>query len=289
MPASTTKVGEDLASAEMLSLPITFAILLIAFGAFVAAGIPVLLAITSVITALGLYAPVSYLVPDAGQVANIVLLIGMAVGVDYSLFYLKREREERARGRSTIDAIEIAAATSGHAVIVSGLRGHGRDVGPVPVRRSGLQRARDRLHPGRAGRRDRLPDGAAGDAREVRTLRRSPPHPAAVAAEPAHRLRWDQRTPDPSGHPQAAGLGRHRRRSPGDTRRSGARHVDPAVDHRHAPPGHPGGAGVPAGAGQLPVRAAHDRRRPDHGGRAGHRRTRRHRGSIGRGGHRGRQ
>ena len=114
------KVGEDLASAETLSLPITFAILLIAFGAFVAAGIPVLLAITSVITALGLYAPISYLVPDAGQVANIVLLIGMAVGVDYSLFYLKREREERARGRSTIDAIEIAAATSGRAVIVSG-------------------------------------------------------------------------------------------------------------------------------------------------------------------------
>lgn len=114
------KVGEDLASAEMLSLPITFLILLVAFGAFVAAGIPVLLAITSVITALGLYAPLSYLVPDAGQVANIVLLIGMAVGVDYSLFYLKREREERARGRSTIDAIEIAAATSGRAVVVSG-------------------------------------------------------------------------------------------------------------------------------------------------------------------------
>lgn len=114
------KVGEDLASAEMLSLPITFGILLIAFGAFVAAGIPVILAITSVITALGFYAPISYLVPDAGTVANVVLLIGMAVGVDYSLFYLKREREERARGRSTIDAIEIAAATSGRAVVVSG-------------------------------------------------------------------------------------------------------------------------------------------------------------------------
>ncbi|MFI5429085.1 MMPL family transporter [Aeromicrobium sp. UC242_57] len=114
------KVGEDLASAEMLSLPITFGILLIAFGAFVAAGIPVILAITSVITALGFYAPISLLVPDAGTVANVVLLIGMAVGVDYSLFYLKREREERARGRSTIDAIEIAAATSGRAVVVSG-------------------------------------------------------------------------------------------------------------------------------------------------------------------------
>jgi RND superfamily putative drug exporter len=114
------KVGEDLASAEAMSLPITFLIMLVAFGAFIAAGIPVLLAITSVITALGLYAPVSYLVPDAGQVANVVLLIGMAVGVDYSLFYLRREREERARGHSTIEAVEIAAATAGRAVVVSG-------------------------------------------------------------------------------------------------------------------------------------------------------------------------
>lgn len=114
------KVSEDLGSAEAMSLPITFTILLVAFGAFIAAGIPVLLAITSVITALGLYAPVSHLVPDSGTVANVVLLIGMAVGVDYSLFYLKREREERQRGRSTIDAIEIAAATSGRAVVVSG-------------------------------------------------------------------------------------------------------------------------------------------------------------------------
>lgn len=114
------KVGSDLASAESLSLPITFLILLVAFGAFIAAGIPVLLAITSVVTALGLYAPLSYLAPDEGTVANVVLLIGMAVGVDYSLFYLKREREERKKGRGTIDAIEIAAATSGRAVVVSG-------------------------------------------------------------------------------------------------------------------------------------------------------------------------
>ncbi len=115
------KVSGDLAAAEALSLPITFVIMLIAFGAFVAAGIPVLLAVTSVVTALGLYAPLSHLVPDSGSVANVVLLIGMAVGVDYSLFYLRREREERARGRSTIDAVEIAAATAGRAVVVSGL------------------------------------------------------------------------------------------------------------------------------------------------------------------------
>lgn len=115
------KVSEDLASAESKSLPVTFVILLIAFGAFIAAGIPLLLAITSVVTALGLYAPLSYLAPDSGSVSTIVLLIGMAVGVDYSLFYLKREREERQRGHSTIDAVEIAAATAGRAVVVSGI------------------------------------------------------------------------------------------------------------------------------------------------------------------------
>ncbi|WP_133980552.1 MMPL family transporter [Kribbella voronezhensis] len=115
------RVGADLASAEKLSLPITFALMLLAFGALIAAGIPVLLAFSAVGAALGFYAPLSYLFPDGGSVANVVLLIGMAVGVDYSLFYLKREREERRRGRSTLDAVEIAAATSGHSVVVSGL------------------------------------------------------------------------------------------------------------------------------------------------------------------------
>ncbi|WP_405069476.1 MMPL family transporter [Kribbella sp. NBC_01510] len=115
------QVGSDLAKAEKLSLPITFALMLIAFGALIAAGIPVLLAFSAVGAALGFYAPLSYLFPDGGSVANVVLLIGMAVGVDYSLFYLKREREERRKGRSTLDAVEIAAATSGHSVVVSGL------------------------------------------------------------------------------------------------------------------------------------------------------------------------
>ncbi|WP_112248201.1 MMPL family transporter [Kribbella monticola] len=115
------RVGADLASAEKLSLPITFVLMLLAFGALIAAGIPVLLAFSAVGAAVGFYAPLSYLFPDGGSVANVVLLIGMAVGVDYSLFYLKREREERRRGRSTLDAVEIAAATSGHSVVVSGL------------------------------------------------------------------------------------------------------------------------------------------------------------------------
>ena len=52
---------------------------------------------------------------------SVILLIGLAVGVDYSIFYLARERRERALGNGTVDAIEIAAATSGRAVLVSGL------------------------------------------------------------------------------------------------------------------------------------------------------------------------
>ncbi|WP_203416697.1 MMPL family transporter [Jiangella ureilytica] len=112
---------EDLGTIAMLSLPITLIVLLVAFGAVLAAGVPVLLAISSVGSAIGLYALASHAVPDGGTVTHLVLLIGMAVGVDYSLFYLRREREERAKGRGTLEAVEIAAATSGHSVVVSGL------------------------------------------------------------------------------------------------------------------------------------------------------------------------
>jgi putative drug exporter of the RND superfamily len=115
------QVGDDLAASEKLSLPIAFGIMLLAFAALIAAAIPVLLAFTSVMATFGIYAVVSHLAPDNGSVMNIVLLLGMAVGVDYSLFYLKREREERRRGHKTVDAVEIAAATSGRAIVVSGL------------------------------------------------------------------------------------------------------------------------------------------------------------------------
>jgi putative drug exporter of the RND superfamily len=114
------RVGEDLASAEVISLPVTLLLMLLAFGALIAAGIPVLLAGTSVAATMGLMAPLSHLVPSEGTVSSMIVLIGMAVGVDYSLFYLKREREERAKGRNTLDAVEIAARTSGHSILVSG-------------------------------------------------------------------------------------------------------------------------------------------------------------------------
>jgi putative drug exporter of the RND superfamily len=112
--------GDDFAQAERLSVSITLVILIVAFGALLAAAVPVLLALTSVAAAMGLSAVTSHLLPVNDTTASVVLLIGMAVGVDYSLFYVRRAREERARGRSALDAVEIAAATSGRAVVVSG-------------------------------------------------------------------------------------------------------------------------------------------------------------------------
>ncbi|MEH0840930.1 MMPL family transporter [Micromonospora sp. CPCC 205711] len=113
-------LGKDFKRAELLSLPVTLAILIVAFGALIAAGVPVLLALSSVAAAMGLSTLASHLVPATDTTASVILLIGMAVGVDYSLFYVRREREERAKGRAGLDAVEIAAETSGHAVVVSG-------------------------------------------------------------------------------------------------------------------------------------------------------------------------
>jgi RND superfamily putative drug exporter len=114
-------VGKDLERAGLLSIPVTIAVLLVAFGALVAAGIPLLLALTAVVTTMGLLAIPSHVWPVDDNTSAVVLLIGLAVGVDYALFYLKREREERAAGRSERAALEAAAATSGRAVLVSGL------------------------------------------------------------------------------------------------------------------------------------------------------------------------
>src|SRR4051812_13419087 len=111
----------DFDRAETTSLPVTLAILLIAFGSVVAAGVPLLLGITAVIAALGLLGPISHLIPVSDMVGPVVLLIGLAVGVDYSLFYLRRKIEERDRGASGEDALQTAAATSGRAVLVSGM------------------------------------------------------------------------------------------------------------------------------------------------------------------------
>jgi RND superfamily putative drug exporter len=111
----------DMGRAELTSFPLTVAILVVAFGALVAAGLPVLLAVSAVFFATGANRLVSHLVPtDEQTLAAIILMIGMAVGIDYSLFYLRREREERRRGRTPHEALLRAARTSGQAVLISG-------------------------------------------------------------------------------------------------------------------------------------------------------------------------
>jgi RND superfamily putative drug exporter len=112
--------GDDLKRAGLSSIPLTLIILLVAFGALVAAGIPLLLGLTSVLATLGLVAGISQVLPMSDSASAIILLIGLAVGVDYTMFYLRREREERAAGRSEEAALEVAAATSGRSVLVSG-------------------------------------------------------------------------------------------------------------------------------------------------------------------------
>jgi RND superfamily putative drug exporter len=126
-PASAQKAlvkayDGDFTRAEHTSLPVTLLILIIAFGSLVAAGVPLLLGLTAVLGALGLIGPLSHLLPVAqGQIGPVVLLIGLAVGVDYSMFYLRRKLEERHSGLSGDAALARAAATSGRAVLISGL------------------------------------------------------------------------------------------------------------------------------------------------------------------------
>jgi len=114
-------LNTDFKRAEYSSVPVTLVILIVAFGALVAAGLPVLLAFSGVLATIGLSAAASHLVAAGSATQSVILLIGMAVGVDYSLFYLRREREERERGHSPREALLNAAGTSGHAVFISGL------------------------------------------------------------------------------------------------------------------------------------------------------------------------
>ncbi|WP_030338672.1 MMPL family transporter [Streptomyces sp. NRRL S-1022] len=113
--------GDDFRQAEYSAVPVALGILLIAFGALVAALLPVALAITAIMATMGLMGLVSHLQPMSDTANSVMLLVGMAVGVDYCLFYLRREREERAAGRDAGTALRIAAATSGRAIVVSGV------------------------------------------------------------------------------------------------------------------------------------------------------------------------
>lgn len=113
--------GSDFQRAEFSAVPVALGILLIAFGALVAALLPVALALTAIMATMGLMGVVSHFQPMSDTANSVMLLVGLAVGVDYCLFYLRREREERAKGRDARTALMIAAATSGRAIVVSGV------------------------------------------------------------------------------------------------------------------------------------------------------------------------
>ena len=114
-------LGKDFKRAEWTAVPLAFGILLAAFAALLAAVLPVLLAVTAFMGALGLLDVISHAIPQSSSSNSVMLLMGLAVGVDYCLFYLRRERQERAAGSEPKEALAVAAATSGHSVLVSGV------------------------------------------------------------------------------------------------------------------------------------------------------------------------
>jgi uncharacterized membrane protein YdfJ with MMPL/SSD domain len=114
-------IGNDFTRAEWTAVPLALGILLVAFGALLAALLPVGLALTSFLAANGILALVSHRMHLDSSASSVMLLVGLAVGVDYCMFYLRRVREERVRGQEPATALAIAAATSGRSVLVSAL------------------------------------------------------------------------------------------------------------------------------------------------------------------------
>jgi RND superfamily putative drug exporter len=110
----------DLLRGEIIGIPIALIILVIVFGALVAAGVPLLVAIASIIVAIGTTALVGQAFELNFFVVNMITMVGLAVGIDYSLFVIHRYREERSRGLAKDDAIARTGATAGRAVLFSG-------------------------------------------------------------------------------------------------------------------------------------------------------------------------
>ena len=177
--------NKDFASAERMTIPITLLILLAAFGSLVAACLPVVLAFSAVLASLGLYALFTHgYSGDYQSTSSVILLIGMAVGVDYSLFYIRREREERQAGREPRPALLRAASTSGQAVLISGADGARRDGRDADRGQQDLHLDRVRHDAGRPLRDRRLADrapGGDGQARRPDRQRSRPVHRAQEA------------------------------------------------------------------------------------------------------------
>ncbi len=118
--AENDTISKGLGRAEMIAFPITLLILVAAFGAVVAALVPLLLGLTSVAAAMGALGLVSQIAPNGSTTSSVVVLIGLAVGVDYSLFYIRRERAERRAGAGAQAALIASSQTVGRAIVIAG-------------------------------------------------------------------------------------------------------------------------------------------------------------------------
>ena len=115
-------INDGLDESLKLTIPLTFLILIVAFGAIVASIVPLVLAITSLVAAFGILGIYSQIVgPVSPNATQLIVLIGLAVAVDYSLFMITRFRVERRNGRDRAKAIEVSSSTAGRAVFFSGL------------------------------------------------------------------------------------------------------------------------------------------------------------------------
>ncbi|MGD6834001.1 MMPL family transporter [Sutcliffiella halmapala] len=111
---------KDLAKAEMIALPIALIILLLAFGSLIAAGIPLLIGIVSIVSTMGIMYFFSYQMNLTIFILNIVPMIGLALSIDFALLFIDRFREEVQKG-SIKEAIETTLATAGRSIVFSGL------------------------------------------------------------------------------------------------------------------------------------------------------------------------
>jgi RND superfamily putative drug exporter len=117
----SSTAAKDLRATEVVGLPLTMLVLVLVFGAVAAAGVSLLLAVVAIVASLGMTALVGHFFPLSFFIVNIVTMLGLAIGIDYSLFIIARYREERRRGLSKLDAIAVAGATASKAVLFSGI------------------------------------------------------------------------------------------------------------------------------------------------------------------------
>ncbi len=111
----------DMARAEIFGVPVALVVLLVVFGAVLAAVMPLVISVISIVMALALTGLIGQIYPMNIFMLNILTTMGLAVGIDYTLFFISRYREERERGLEKVDAIAATGATASRAIFFSGM------------------------------------------------------------------------------------------------------------------------------------------------------------------------